>query len=25
VTILGLHYLEDLTHPQIAETLRVTP
>ncbi|HEX3473588.1 MAG TPA: sigma-70 family RNA polymerase sigma factor [Kofleriaceae bacterium] len=25
VTILGLHYLEDLTYPQIAETLRITP
>ncbi|MBC7977635.1 MAG: sigma-70 family RNA polymerase sigma factor [Myxococcales bacterium] len=25
VTILGLHYLEDLTYQQIAETLRITP
>ena len=25
VTILGLHYIEDLTYQQIAETLRITP
>jgi RNA polymerase sigma factor (sigma-70 family) len=25
VAILGLHYLEDLTYQQIAETLRITP
>ena len=25
VTILGLHYLEDLTYQQISETLRITP
>jgi RNA polymerase sigma factor for flagellar operon FliA len=25
VTILGLHYLEDLTYQQIAETLQITP
>jgi len=25
VTILGLHYLEDLTYQQIAESLRITP
>jgi DNA-directed RNA polymerase specialized sigma24 family protein len=24
VTILGLHYLEDLTYQQIAETLRIS-
>jgi RNA polymerase sigma factor for flagellar operon FliA len=25
VTILGLHYMEDLTYQEIAETLRITP
>jgi RNA polymerase sigma factor (sigma-70 family) len=25
VTILGLHYVEDLTYQEIAETLRITP
>jgi RNA polymerase sigma factor (sigma-70 family) len=25
VTILSLHYLEDLTYQEIAETLRITP
>jgi RNA polymerase sigma factor (sigma-70 family) len=25
VTILGLHYLEDLTYQEIAETLGITP
>jgi len=25
VTILGLHYLEDLTYQEIADTLKITP